>query len=315
MTRPLNYRNGLWLGTKEYARFVPAPARGAAVTPTGWDEDATGKNGGGYVSQSVGRHQVIQYDWSRSTDRQYANYIQGLRDGLYGRGLIHFTDPTSYETNVLPAFWASPGMALGYEAPPLVFRKVPDEFYFGRSDRDNSPMRGATYKGIPNQFNIADALYVPIPPGMAFLFGTRYESNNTATGVYVQPVDMQGGMNTSNRVLMPRGINLIQPMKDLVTHSFSSVQYGGVYIWLGRTSSVSVGSFISVLDMVGKLVPVEALETDIKRRYDNEPWYGGEGNTGMKFLGRPTIVEAGLQNTEISATFKEVGAWELASRL
>lgn len=317
MSKPLNYRNGLWLGTKQYMRFVPAPSRGAAVQSEGFYEEGTGKNGGGYIAESFGRHNTFQYDWPRSTDRQVANFIQGLKDGTYGRGVIHFTDPTSYETNVLPAHWANPGMTLGFETPPLVFRQQPEVFEFGMSDRDNTPLSGATYGGLPNitGFDIADAVFIPIPPGMAFLIGSRYESSHAGAGIFVTPVDRGMGLKPTDRVQLPRGINVSDPFQELVTTSFSGVDFGGVYIWVGRTNATSAAATVSILDMIGKLVPANILGTDWQHRYDGDVWYGGEGHTGVRFLGQPTIEHDSNRNTSVSATFKEVGAWELASRL
>lgn len=317
MSKPLNYRNGLWLGTKQYMRFVPAPSRGAAVQSQGYSEEGTGKNGGGYIAESFGRHKTFQYDWPRSTDRQFSNYIQGLKDGTYGRGLIHFTDPTSYDTNVLPPHWANPGMTLGYEAPPLVFRQQPEVFEFGMSDRPNTPLNGATYSGLPDitGFDIADAIFVAIPPGMSFLMGSRYASSHAGAGIFVTPVDRNMGLQTAARVQLPRGIDPGNPYQNLVTNAFHGNVYGGVYIWVGRTDATTAAATVSILDMIGKLVPISSIDANWQRRYDGDVWYGGEGHTGVRFLGQPTMEQDSNRFTSISATFKEVGAWELASRL
>ena len=66
--------------------------------------------------------------------------------------------------------------------------------------------------------------------------------------------------------------------------------------------------------MVGRLIP-STQTVDWGTQGQNEAWYIGEGHTGMAIVGQPTITYDGLQHTSISATFKEVGAWELASRL
>lgn len=315
MTKALNYRNGLWLGTKQYSRFVPAPQRGASASSMGFSETLTGKNGGGYVSQSFGRHATFQYDWPRSTDRSVANYIQGLRDGTYGRGVIHFTDPTCYETNVMAPHWANPGLTLGFEAPPLVFREQPEPFVFGTSDRPNTPLNGAIYTNLPVFMSREDAFYVPIPPGMAFLFGSRYEASDGGR-VFVSPVDRNQGNNLGARVEMPRGIDPVNPFRNLVTHEFPGSLWGGVYVWVGRTNASNyLTSTVSILDMMGKLVPESSLGTDWATKYMDDPWYGGEGHTGVRIDGQPTIVRDGLSNTSVSATFTEVGAWELGSRL
>lgn len=311
-TKEPNARNGLWIGTKRYMRFVPAPSRGADATSVGYHDDATGKNGGGYVSQSFGRHRTFQYDWPRSTDRQYANFLQNLRDGAYGRGVIHFTDPTCYLTNVLPAHWASPGLTLGFEAPPLVFRNQPDTFDFGQSDRPNTPLVGATYYSLPSVMEPNDALFVAIPPDRDFLIGSRYE-NTEAGSIFVQPVDRNFGLNEANRVTLVPGIDPINPFQTLTTDRFSGNDWGGVYIWIGRPSGSPASSTVSILDMVGKIVP-PSFSNDAMD-FPDEPWYGGEGHTGVRFEGQPTIQYDGKNNTAVSATFTEVGAWELASRL
>lgn len=312
MTQELTYRNGLWMGTKRYMRFVPAPRRGADASSAAFSEDATGKNGGGYVTQTFGRHKSFQYDWGRSTDREYANYIQGLRDGVYGRGVIHFTDPTSYQTNVLSPHWASPGMSLGYEAPSLVFRELPEAFDFGTSDRMNSPLVGAIYKNLPTVFDVQDAFFVPIPPGMDFLFGSRYTSDAASVGIHLFPVGLD---LTAERpsVMAPRGIDPVNPFRELTTVRIPGETNGGVYVWVGRTGG-SASHTVSILDMVGMLVPSGHVIDWQTERID-QPWYGGEGHSGCRILGQPTIQYDSRNFTTVSATFKEVGSWELASRL
>lgn len=304
MTRVLNYKNGLWLGTKEYQRFVPAPQRGVDATSAGYHEEATGKNGGGYISQSFGRHQNYQYDWPRATHRQYANYMQGLRDGLYGRGVIHFTDPTTYETNVLPPHWANPGLTLGFEAPPLVFRQRPEVFEFGRSDRDNTPMNGATYRNLPTQFKIEDALYIPIPPGLSFTFGVR-QIATTGAGVFVQPVRGVDGINPADRVLMPSGIDLQNPYGDLVTHQFFGSEFSGVYVWVGRNAGTSTASYASILDMIGKLLPEETTRVGAVNTSSNlftNPSF--EGTTGkVTRRTNPGLTEEQWATSGIPGTF------------
>ncbi len=256
-TKELNARNGLWIGTKQYQRFVPAPSRGADATSVGYSETATGKNGGGYVAQSFGRHKTFQYDWPRSTDRQYATFLQGLRDGTYGRGVVHFTDPTCYLTNVMAPHWANPGLTIGYDSPPLVFRQQPEEFEFGRSDRANTPLIGATYRNLPSSFNTADSFYVAIPPGKMFVFGTRYSAAGGGA-VFLQPVRGVDGINEADRIQMPAGLDPENPYGDLVNRQVPGSTFSGVYVWVGRTEgSSALASSVSILDMIGKLVPEE----------------------------------------------------------
>ena len=311
----LNHRNGLWIGTKEYANFVPAPRRGASASSDSWSEDAIGKNGGGYVSQSLGRHKVYQYDWGRGTDRRYANFIQGLRDGVYGRGVIHFTDPTCYETNVLPPHWASPGMGLNFDAPPLVFRHKPEPFEFGKSDRANTPLVGATYRDLPylEDFSVEDACFVAIPPGMDFLFGSRYTTTSSSAGIWLFPVTKSGYTPGIENFQVIPNLDEVQPFRYLTSARVSGAEHSGVYIWVGRSGGEPQSS-VSILDMVGMLVPSNT-EIDWDTERLDQPWYGGEGHSGCRIVGQPTIDYDSKNFTSISATFKEVGAWELASRL
>ena len=314
MSRTITHRDGLWIGTKEYMRWLPAPARGVDSTSGGYHEDAVGKNGGGYVSHSFGRHQRKQYTWPRSTPREVANFVQGMRDGLYGRGVIHFTDPTCYRTNIMAPHWASPGLTLGFEAPPLVFREQPETFEFGMSDRANTPMRGATYRNLPENLTPADGFFIAIPPGMTLLFGSRYEATGGGR-VYLQGLTRNFGINPSLRTSVDPGIDPVNPFRHLTTTAIPSTLAAGVYVWVGRElGSNKATSSVSILDMMAKLVPT-GIEPDWDLQFTDDPWYGGEGNTGMAFVGQPTIQYDGKDNTQVSATFMETGAWELASRL
>ena len=193
-----------------------------------------------------------------------------------------------------------------------MFRQQPDTFDFGQSDRDNTPLVGATYGTLPDTFKVEDAFYIPIPPDKLLLLGSRYERTGSG-GIFVQPVDRNYGMNAADRVLMPYGIDPINPFQHLTTNSFSGNDWGGVYVWVGRPVGGAASSTVSILDMIGKLV--HPFFTVGEMDFADEPWYSGEGHTGVRFVGQPTIQYDANNNTAVSATFKEVGAWELASRL
>src|SRR5690606_11949879 len=115
------FRKKMWLDVEGgWAGWIDTPNSGADASPTGWGTEATFLNGGGYVDNSWGTHKRYTFEWSDASSRQAAQFMQSLRNGTYGKGLIHFIEPTLYDTNILPARVAAPHLSVEDEGRPLM---------------------------------------------------------------------------------------------------------------------------------------------------------------------------------------------------
>lgn len=110
----------MWFGTKDYAQFIRTPQTGADVSPQAWGSSGTLLNGSGYAFNSFNSHKEYSFSWGASAAREAAQTMKSYFDGSFGRGKLHFVDPLTYSTNVLPARWADPSITADFEGPQLV---------------------------------------------------------------------------------------------------------------------------------------------------------------------------------------------------
>jgi hypothetical protein len=100
-------RATMWMGTRDFADWVPACSINADFSSVGWSAKTTYLNGGAYVRRSRGTHKEYELNWPLSP-RDDLRKIDDLAKGLWGDGLIYFLDPFAMDKNVLPPHWASP---------------------------------------------------------------------------------------------------------------------------------------------------------------------------------------------------------------
>lgn len=110
----------MWFGTERKMTWIDTPNTGAAAGSIGSNASAVLLGGGGSVRQSVDSHKGYQFSWGESADQRLVSLMESYRNGSYGRGLLYFSDPMYYRTNVLPKRHADPSMAVNWEAEPLV---------------------------------------------------------------------------------------------------------------------------------------------------------------------------------------------------
>lgn len=290
-----SYR-GMWFGTKERMRWIPAPSSGADVSPQGWSTSNVYLNGGGWARSSWGSYRQYQYAWSDASAREVAQIIHSYADGTFGRGLIYFIDPLTYNTNVLPKHLADPSLACNGEMPAL--QAVNPEQAPGTAV-NNYPLFGASYT-VTNQAEMTGySAYIPIPAGFDLYIGAKYTATGTAS-VMVTPVNTSGGDLPA--VALPQGT---VTDASRFSNTFSGDSYGGVRVWLGKSSTAA--STAVLYGMNAQLVPSgtqPSAETF---------WIGGQGHSGVRFAGKPTYIEynsVGGGQVGYAATFIETGAWE-----
>ena len=292
----------MWFGTKERMGWVETPQSGANVSPTGMTAEADLLNGGAYVRNSWGSHKNYEFSWGDAADRQLASLLHGYANGTYGRGLIYFQDPMFFETNILPRHWADPSMAVSYEAPDLTGGLIQPTYTPTPPNSHNLPANTAIY-GFGNNvgydgFVNGDAIYIPVPEGMDLIVGAYYTGTGGAKVVarkdgateYVLTEHAVG--DPTNMTTIVRGAGYVEiALRDGA---------GGTLVIAGITARLRVASTSDLLIPVGG-------------ELGDGTWYSGEGNTGCRFVGKPTLYSntgIGGGQVGLACTLREVGAWQ-----
>lgn len=289
-----------WFGTLEKMGWFPLPLSGADTSPASWSESGTLLNGEGFGMHSWSSHKQYQFDWSSASTRAHAQKMKSYRDGTFGRGLIYFIDPLTYTTNVLPARWADPSMAVGDSATALVYNARPGYVPTSSADVNDLPVRSATYPvaGLPTTVASSPSVFIPIPEGYTLALGAIYTAPATTCGVYYTPVDVNGNDGTAVR-LTP----LDTTSSVLTNTNVSGIK--GVRLWVGKTSGTT-GS-LTLTAMTGRMFKSSFPGTPPSATQG--PWIGGQGHGGVRFDSDPTYVNnTGVNGGQIgfSASFREV---------
>lgn len=317
-------RENLWFGTEQRMGWFRTPLRGADASPEGWAEGGTLLNGGGYQFTSWGSHKNYQFEWGAATPTKYAQTLKSYADGTYGRGLIYFYDPLIYGRNVMPARWADPGMALGYEGSGLVYGVEPVAVPLPSGSLD-LPVTAAQY----DLTNVAagfrgkeDALFLPVPTGYTLLLGSFHTSTGTG-GIYVTEQNADGTLGATTPLTAKTAFD-----STVVDQGFYDV--AGVWVWAGK-SAVGAAS-VTVQALIGRLLETQFVEyTDLGYGLEEYgetpyggtptadlvrtlagPWEGGLGHSGVRFNGKPTYEITGPFNggqVGFAASFREVGSF------
>lgn len=289
-----------WFGTEERMNWFPTPLQGADSSPIGWATDATLLNGGGSADHSWGSHKRYSYEWPQSSSPEVAQRMKSYRDGSYGRGLLYFIDPFTFRTNVLPASLAAPGVAVGSDAPSLVYDLEPQSVLVSGGETLDLPVSAAYYNLastlVQTQATADSSTFIPIPTGMTLHVGAFYAFTGTG-GIFATPVNLNGTLGTPVKLT-----TIANSSTSVVSNTFTGIK--GIRIWAGRTTNVA--SSITATAMIARLV-----ETG-KPAPSQGPWIGGQGHSGCRFSGTPTYVSnSPIDGGRIgfAASFIEVGSW------
>lgn len=281
-----------WFGTEEKMGWIITPNTGADVSSAGNNSTVVLQNGGAASRQSWDSAKRFQFSWGETANHLMVSLLQAYRNGSYGRGLIWFHDPMHYETNLLPKRWADPSMAVNQEGEPL----LPDTFPSSTpvtATENNYPVRSADYT-LPASFSSETAgleQFIPIPQGMSLVVGASY----TGTGqVY----------------LRGPGVDVVLPQLPL-NGPVATTVVNGPWVRLGLRNPTAAPVQISLVGLTARLsAPAESGGNP--GATGAGPWYSGEGHSGCRFDGDPTIINYnGVDGGQmgLSANFVEVGAW------
>ncbi len=293
----------IWFGTIDRMRWIDSPKQGADMSPSAWGSGGPLLNGGGWERFSWGSHKMYTFEWRESSAVTAAQLMKSYRDGAFGRGLLYFLDPLTYEKNVLPARWASPAMACGYEGASHVYGIEPASVAVSGGAANDYPVASAQYDLTNAGYGYRgdrDTVFIPIPEGFTAYVGAVYTSTLTG-GVYVSPVNSNGAVG-SGVALTKVGLT----DTNLVPNSFSGGT--GIRLWVGKGSADA--STVTITAITVRLYPTSLTPP---ASFYAGPWIGGMGHSGCRFSGAPTyIASSGIDDgrAEYAATFRETGDFE-----
>lgn len=319
-------RKKFWFGPIGGMRWIPTPASGAEVSPTGWGGGGTFLSGGGFQTQSMGSHREFTFEWGPSSSYEAAQEMAEFAAGSYGEGLMYFIPPTIYDKNVLPPQWASPGTLQG---PTTLIRGVTPSV---QNEQGPPTLRYAGNYSIPSRHAVyssaliptdgrqeGDGVFIPVPYGYDLLVGF-VGSAPTGRGVFVDRVNYNGVTGSTTRV-RPVDTALdgaLQTVTTLFPGSATDPLAEGYRVWVGQSGAAQAGNIV-LAALTARLVPSGSItQADLDQPFADLPaiakktWTGGMGHSGCRFTSKPTmILNTGIDGGTASyaATLREVGTW------
>jgi hypothetical protein len=187
------------------------------------------ENGGGDARRSA--QYQLEYAFNFSGPAHEVEGIDAFNkfaQGFYGDGLIQLAHPTTYETNMFPAAWATPGIIeqgwtnIGSLTPTFANTNVTS---YGQ------PQRTATWDVANNVGAPTKEVTIPIPPTHTLHLGV----SGIATGVgavRVRPIKTDGTFDTATNLTL-----LSKSSSTRMNTTFSGADYQAVQVYMGRTNN------------------------------------------------------------------------------
>lgn len=171
----------MWFGNAEKMRWVPCPAIDMGASKSHWTARSDYLNGGIGLRRSSTGAMVYQMNWNLTSEAEL-DKIEGYYEGVWGEGPFYFLDPQAMNTNVFPAAWAQPRVAL-VGGPPLVFDQKPIKVVTSSLLAD-APTVGVQY--TLNSESVPEELTIPIPDGYKFIFSVFQDDTTSAYLAFTQ---------------------------------------------------------------------------------------------------------------------------------
>ena len=317
-------RQKMWFGTEDYSTWIRVPSSGAEGGSVGWESGGTLLSGGGFQFGSDSSHREYTFEWSGASSYEEAQEVLDFANGVYGRGLIYFVPPTIYQKNLLPAQWAAPASAP--ELASFVRDQAPTLAPFSSAALKGSrlPRFTATWDTslVPAGLRPGESIFIPIPEGFDLALGFLGSTTGSG-GVFATPVTSSGGNGATVRLSGILGLSSVtsRPATQWPTVDTKVAGSGlkGVRLWIGRPAGSSSAGSVTVLALSARLMPVgsPALKPASSAfqglaPIQQVPWTGGMGNSGCRFVGKPTMtLNTGFNGgtAGFAATLREVGLW------
>jgi hypothetical protein len=287
----------MWFGIpNSHMQWVPCPTIDSTIQRNRYMERMQFENGGGDARRSAQYQMEYQFNFSG-----LAHEVEGIdafnkfAQGFYGNGLIQLAHPANFETNMLPAAWATPSIIehgwtnIATSAPTFAATNVTN---YGQ------PARTATWTITDSPGDYSKSVTIAIPPTHTLHLGV----SGIATGdgvVRVRPI------NANNTYASAQDLTLLSKSSSTrMNTTFAGSSYCAVEIYITRTSSgTSTVSITSAMAQLYKTGTTPTLPTT---------HYQGEGSTGLMFVDDAIVETYSYMHPPrkgIATTLVEVGAW------
>lgn len=287
---PYDLENYFWFGTRDYMQWLPCPAIDGSHSGVGYSDTVQYLNGGAFVRSSTTSHMEYSLSWNL-TPRETLQPLYDYKNGIYGPGPIYFIDPFAADLNLLPSWWAAPGMALS-DAPVLFGESRPSLVMNSDLSR-KYPSRGANYLVSPG--SVSQTIYIPIPPGKTLWLGAHGLPNE---GSYVVATPFSGSLANA-----PVALNNMSTGTTVRCDTYlrSADGYTGVELSIAGSGSLTLFGLIA------------QLSNNSSTTFANPGnFIGGMGHSGCSFQGKPTkqAYSSALDLIGATATLIETEGWE-----
>lgn len=296
-TMPFGYSRG-------YVAQVPAPQTGMSKSNTGYSEVNEYGNGGASVTESAGKHAVYSMSFiGDASELEGIDIFSEFASGLWGKGLLHFSDPMNYDRNLLAPYWAAPHISeVGWKNCSLGTMTysafTPNAYvpYF-RQVTYALTMAAASVPTHPSKIQT-----LLIPPTHKLWLGFKGTKTGSAV-VRVQPILIGGALAPV------QDIALLSPTDStqLGPTTFDGATYQAVEIYVTRTSDATADTSTITLNAATARLFTRTVAPVLTGRH-----VAGKGHTGVRF-GDAAIPETYKMvrghRKQLSTTLVEVGAW------
>lgn len=292
----------IWFGIPGVKmQWCPAPKVGAQSSNNGYVQVVPFENGGADVVRSAQTRKQYTFNFNGPTkDLDGISVYSRYATGFYGSGLIYFADPYAFETNILPAGWASPGLI--EQGWKNIYDTTPT-FSNTSSNTYSQPIRSATWSvtsavgAVPATAN--GVVTIPIPPTHTLNIGASGSVISGTAVVRVVPINTDGTDGTAF------DLTLLDPTASTrMNKTFAGSSYQAVKVFITRTSSAA--SSIKLTSLMAQLYKTGTTPTLPTNHLP------GEGHTGLSFADDARVenyVYIDPPRKGMNTTLIEVGAW------
>ena len=288
----------IWFGIPTVRmQNVPAPLAGAQSTNVSHVEQMQFYNGGTDVERSLAYHKEYEFEFNAPlAGSEGLGVFNKYASGFYGTGLIYFADPYTFETNVFPAAWASPGLVeRGWPA----ISAFHSSYVATASNTVLQPPRSAVFTITDS--TVPDMPYrcvVPIPPDYTLYVGVS--GSSTGAGVVrARPINPDGSYATTSNLtlLSPTGSTRLNT-------TFAGSSFAAVEFYVTRSSAAA--ATVTIASMMARLYPTGFSPVLTGQHVP------GDGHTGLVFADDArveTYQYIDPPRKALTTRLVEVGAW------
>lgn len=296
----------MWMGIPtSHMQWVPQPLIDSSVTRSRHVETTKFENGGGDIYRSKPYQMVYNLElFGGAHDLEGIDAYNKFASGFYGDGLFHMAYPPTFETNLFPAHWASPGLIEQgwpniYGGSSTIVNATPS-FSDTASNSYNQPPRSATWSTVgqaPESFGFGPAsVYIAIPEGYTLWLGWSGSLTGDAT-LQFRTLSASGSPGS------PTDLTPISPTSSARLNTST----GGASVLIGISNKTSdTGGTITITSMMAQLWKTGITPTLTGNHVP------GEGHTGLDFAddaAEETYAYLYPPKKGLSTSLIEVGAW------